>query len=56
MKRGSDLKIGHDWENGSHLEKWVTLGKMGHTWKNGSHLEKYFVYEKMGHTWKNRYT
>ena len=33
-------KIGHTRENGSHLEKWVRLGKMGHTWKNGSHLEK----------------
>ena len=33
----------HTWKNGSHLEKWVTLGKMGHTCKNGSHLEKKWV-------------
>jgi len=23
-------KMGHTWKNGSHLEKWITLGKMGH--------------------------
>ena len=39
-------------ENGSSLEKLVTLRKMcqprkvGHTWKNGSHLEKCVTLEK----------
>ena len=43
----------HYRKNGSHVEKWVTLGKIGHTWKNASHLEKCFTLGKMGHNWKN---
>ena len=40
-KKGITLaKMGHNFKNGSLLEKWVTLGKMVHTWKNGSYLEK----------------
>lgn len=37
-------KVGHTWNNGSHLdeavqtkEKWVTFGKMGQTLQNESH-------------------
>ena len=30
--------MGHTWKNGSHLKKWVTIGKMSHTWKNGSQV------------------
>ena len=29
------LKMGRTWKNGSHLEKWVTLGKMSDTWNCG---------------------
>ena len=56
-KRVTLRKMGHTWDNGallkkwvtlekitSHLEKWVALGKMGHTWK------KWITLEKMGHT------
>jgi len=57
-KNGSNLK-----KNGSHLEKWLSLGKVGHlkkrvplgatlwkmrhTWRNAAHLEK------TRHSWKN---
>ena len=46
-------KMDHTWDNGSHLEEWVTHKTMGHTekwvtllnmvrtWKNGSLLEKW---------------
>ena len=37
-------------QNGSHLEKWVTVGKMAYTWKNVSHLEKWVTLGKMDHT------
>ena len=55
----------HSWLNGSHLEKWVTIGsnekrshlekwvtfgKMGHIWKNGSHLKKWLTLKKMAQT------
>ena len=46
-------------KNGSHLEKWVTVGKMGHTCKmghslkEGSHLLKWVTLGKMGHSWQN---
>ena len=50
--------MGHTWENGSHLDKWVIVSKTGHTWKNGLHLKKSVVHKKlvtlrkMVHTWK----
>ena len=50
--------MGHTSKNGTHLEKWITLGKritlrtVSHTWKNGSHLGKWLTLEKMGHAWK----
>ena len=31
--------MGHVLKNGSHFEKWVTLGKMVHAWKSGSYFE-----------------
>ena len=39
---GSHLeKLGHTLENGSQLEKWLTIRKMGHTIKkSGSHFKK----------------
>ena len=46
-------KMGHIWENGSHLEKWVTIGK------TVSHLVKWVTFEKwikigkMGQDWLN---
>ena len=46
-------------KNGSHMQKWVTLGKLGHPRKNGphveskSHLEKWIKLRKMDHTSKN---
>ena len=43
----------HTSKNGSHYEKWVTLGIMEHSWKNGSHWEKYVTLGKMGRTWEN---
>ena len=48
LKNGSITlkRLGRPWENGPHLENWVTLGKMGLTRKHGSHLEK------MSHTFK----
>jgi len=38
--------MAHIWKYGSHLEKWVTLGKMGNSSKNGSHLEEWATLEK----------
>ena len=47
--------MGHTWNNGLDLKKWVKLGKtgshlekIGHTWKNGSHLEKLATLGIMG--------
>jgi len=60
--------MGHTWENGSPLEKWVTLGKNGgtckngkiwktdHTSKNGSHLQKWVTVVNIFHTKKVFYT
>ena len=44
---------GHTWNNGSHLEIWVTLGKVYHSSKNGSQLEKLVTLGKMDHTRKS---
>ena len=49
----------YNWKNGSHLEKWVTLGIMvslaimGNIRKNGSHLQKWVTLGKIDHTWKS---
>ena len=48
--------MGHTCKNGSHLQKWITLGKMSDTLKNvenGSILEQWVILEKMGQIWKN---
>ena len=42
------MTLGDIWKNGSHLEKWLTIGKMGHTWKNGLRLVNYVTLEKNG--------
>ena len=33
--------MGHNMKNGSHSEKFVTLGKIDHNWRNGSLLKKW---------------
>ena len=52
--------MGHTWQNGSHLETWITIGKMGHTFKkwvtlkkNWSHLKIWVIICKMGDKWQN---
>ena len=45
--------MGHNKKNGSHSEKWVTLGNMGHKLKNRLTFEKWITLKKkMGRTWK----
>ena len=51
--------MGHNFNKGLHLEKWVALGKMGHTWKNvcnlknGCYLKKQAAFGKIGPTQKS---
>ena len=40
------FKTGSHLENGSLIEKWVTLKRMGQSWKNVSHPQKWVTLRK----------